>query len=164
VTTRAYEVLFLCTGNSARSILAEALLNSRGQGRFEAFSAGSQPVGRVNPHALALLQQIGLPTSGLRSKSWDEFAAPAAPALDYVFTVCDSAANEVCPVWPGRPVTAHWGLSDPAGVHGTVAEQAKAFHDAYVVLDRRIALLTSLPISSLDQPALARRLAEIGKA
>jgi len=161
---RGYKVLFLCTGNSARSILAEALLNSRGQGRFEAFSAGSQPVGRVNPHALALLQQIGLPTSGLRSKSWDEFAAPAAPALDYVFTVCDSAANEVCPVWPGRPVTAHWGLPDPAGVHGTVAEQAKAFHDAYVVLDRRIALLTSLPISSLDQPALARRLAEIGKA
>jgi arsenate reductase len=161
---RVYKVLFLCTGNSARSILAEALLNNRGAGRFEAFSAGSQPVGRVNPHALALLQQAGLRTEGLRSKSWDEFATPGAPALDFVFTVCDSAANEVCPVWPGQPVTAHWGLPDPAGVHGTDAEQAKAFHDTYVALDRRIGLLTSLPISSLDQPALARRLAEIGRA
>ena len=161
---RVYKVLFLCTGNSARSILAEALLNNRGAGRFEAFSAGSHPVGRVNPHALALLQQAGLRTEGLRSKSWDEFATPGAPALDFVFTVCDSAANEVCPVWPGQPVTAHWGLPDPAGVQGTDAEQAKAFHDTYVALDRRIGLLTSLPISGLDQLALARRVAEIGRA
>ncbi len=154
----------LCTGYSARSFLAEALLNSRGQGRLEAFSAGSHPVGRVNPHALAVLRQAGLPTEALRSKSWDEFAAPGAPALDFIFTVCDSAANETCPVWPGQPVTAHWGLPDPAGVQGTDADMASAFRDTYAALDRRIGLLVNLPISGLDPPSLKRRLAEIGRA
>ena len=163
-THGALNVLFLCTGNSARSILAEALLNSRGQGRFEAFSAGSHPVGRVNPHALAVLRQAGLPTAGLRSKSWDEFAAPGAPALDFVFTVCDSAANEACPVWPGQPVTAHWGLPDPAGVQGSDADMASAFRETWAALERRIGQLVSLPISDLDPPSLKRRLTEIGQA
>jgi arsenate reductase (thioredoxin) len=157
-------VLFLCTGNSARSILAEVLLNSRGQGRFKAYSAGSQPVGRVNPHALEFLRLAGLPTEGLRSKSWDEFAQPGAPPLDFVFTVCDNAASEVCPIWPGQPVAAHWGLPDPAAVQGSDADKQKAFRDTFVVLDRRIAQLTSLPIVGLDQLALARRVAEIGRA
>ena len=161
---RPYNVLFLCTGNSARSILAEVLLNSRGQGRFKAYSAGSQPVGRVNPHALEFLRQAGLPIEGLRSKSWDEFAQPGAPPLDFVFTVCDNAANEVCPIWPGQPVTAHWGLPDPAAVQGTDADKQKAFRDTFVTLDRRIGLFTSLPIAGLDELALARRVAEIGKA
>jgi arsenate reductase len=159
-----YHVLFLCTGNSARSILAEVLLNSRGQGRFKAYSAGSQPVGRVNPHALEFLRHAGLPIERLRSKSWDEFAQPGAPSLDFVFTVCDNAANEVCPIWPGQPVTAHWGLPDPAAVQGTDADKQKAFRDTFVTLDRRIGLFTSLPIAGLDQLALARRVAEIGKA
>jgi len=159
-----YHVLFLCTGNSARSILAEVLLNSRGQGRFKAYSAGSQPVGRVNPHALEFLRQAGLPTEGLRSKSWDEFAQPGAPPLDFVFTVCDSAASEVCPIWPGQPVTAHWGLPDPAAVQGSDADQQKAFRGTFVALDRRIGLLTSLPIAGLDQLALQRKVAEIGRA
>jgi arsenate reductase len=159
-----YHVLFLCTGNSARSILAEVVLNSRGQGRFKAYSAGSQPVGRVNPHALEFLRHAGLPIEGLRSKSWDEFAQPGAPSLDFVFTVCDNAANEVCPIWPGQPVTAHWGLPDPAAVQGTDADKQKAFRDTFVTLDRRIGLFTSLPIAGLDQLALARRVAEIGKA
>ncbi|HSQ69088.1 MAG TPA: arsenate reductase ArsC [Steroidobacteraceae bacterium] len=163
-THRALNVLFLCTGNSARSILAEALLNCRGQGRFEAFSAGSHPVGRINPHALAVLRQAGLPTEALRSKSWDEFVAPGAPALDLIFTVCDSAANETCPVWPGQPVTAHWGLPDPAGVRGTDADIAKAFRDTWAALDRRIGLLASLPILDLDALTLKHRLAEIGRA
>jgi arsenate reductase len=160
---RPYNVLFLCTGNSARSILAEAVLNHRGAGRFRAWSAGSHPVGRVNPGALEVLAQARLPTEGLRSKSWDEFAAPGAPPLDFVFTVCDNAANEVCPVWPGQPVTAHWGLPDPAAVTGD-AERQKAFRDTYVALERRISLFTSLPISGLDQLALARKVAEIGRA
>jgi arsenate reductase len=164
MTRGPYHVLFLCTGNSARSILAEVLLNSRGQGRFKAYSAGSQPVGRVNPHALEFLRHAGLPTEGLRSKSWDEFAQPGAPSLDFVFTVCDSAANEVCPIWPGQPVTAHWGLPDPAAVQGSDADKQQAFRDTFVALDRRIDLLTSLPIAGLDQLALARRVAEIGKA
>jgi arsenate reductase len=161
---RPYHVLFLCTGNSARSILAEAVLNHRGAGRFTAFSAGSHPNGRVNPHALALLAKAGLPVEGLRSKSWDEFAAPGAPRLDFVFTVCDNAANEVCPLWPGQPVTAHWGLPDPAAVDGSEAEKEKAFRDTYVALERRIALFTSLPISGLDQLALTRKVAEIGRS
>jgi arsenate reductase len=164
MSTHVYNVLFLCTGNSARSVLAEALLNSRGAGRFRAFSAGSRPVGRVNPFAVQTLTQAGLPTDGLRSKSWDEFAQPGAPALDFVFTVCDSAANEVCPIWPGQPVTAHWGLPDPAAVQGTDADKAKAFRDTFIALDRRIGLFTSLPISGLDQLALKRRVDEIGRA
>jgi len=164
MTGGPYHVLFLCTGNSARSILAEVLLNSRGQGRFKAYSAGSQPVGRVNPHALEFLRHAGLPIEGLRSKSWDEFAQPGAPPLDFVFTVCDNAAHEVCPIWPGQPVTAHWGLPDPAAVQGSDADKQQAFRDTFVALDRRIGLLTSLPIAGLDQLALARRVAEIGKA
>ena len=164
MSNRVYNVLFLCTGNSARSVLAEALLNSRGTGRFHAYSAGSRPVGRVNPFALETLVQAGLPTEGLRSKSWDEFAQPGAPALDFVFTVCDSAANEVCPIWPGQPVTAHWGLPDPAGLDGSDAEKARAFRDTFIALDRRIGLFTSLPIAGLDQLALKRKVDEIGKA
>jgi arsenate reductase len=164
MNTRVYNVLFLCTGNSARSVLAEVLLNGRGAGRFRAFSAGSQPVGRVNPVAIATLEAAGLPTDGLRSKSWDEFAQPGAPALDFVFTVCDNAANEVCPIWPGQPVTAHWGLPDPAAVAGSDADKAKAFRDTFIALDRRIGLFTSLPIAGLDQLALQRKVDEIGKA
>jgi arsenate reductase len=164
MNARTYNVLFLCTGNSARSVLAEVLLNSRGAGRFRAFSAGSQPVGRVNPFAVETLRQAGLPTEGLRSKSWDEFARPGAPQLDFVFTVCDSAANEVCPIWPGQPVTAHWGLPDPAAVQGSDADKAKAFRDTFIALDRRIGLFTSLPIAGLDQLALQRKVDEIGKA
>ena len=163
MSTRVYNVLFLCTGNSARSILAEVLLNSRGAGRFHAFSAGSQPVGRVNPFAVETLTRAGLPTGGLRSKSWDEFAQPGAPTLDFVFTVCDSAANEVCPIWPGQPVTAHWGLPDPAAVQGSDVDKAKAFRDTFIALDRRIGLFTSLPIAGLDQLALKRKVDEIGQ-
>ncbi len=159
---KVYNVLFLCTGNSARSILAEVLLNSRGAGRFRAFSAGSHPVGRVNPYAAAFLQKAGHATDGLRSKSWDVFAQPGSPALDFVFTVCDSAANEVCPIWPGQPITAHWGLPDPAAVQGSDAEKEKAFRDTYVTLDRRIGLFTSLPIAGLDQLSLSRKVARIG--
>jgi arsenate reductase len=161
---RPYHVLFLCTGNSARSILAEVILNHRGAGRFRAFSAGSRPVGRVNPLAVAVLSEAGMATEGLRSKSWDEFAAPGAPPLDFVFTVCDSAAGETCPLWPGQPVTAHWGLPDPAAVTGSEEERTKAFRDTFVALERRISLFTSLPISGLDQLTLARRVAEIGRS
>jgi len=161
---RPYNVLFLCTGNSARSILAESVLNHRGGGRFRAWSAGSHPAGRVNPHAIALLRQLGLPIDDLRSKSWDEFAAPGAPPLDFVFTVCDNAAGELCPVWPGQPVTAHWGLPDPAAVEGSDDDKTKAFRDTYVALERRISLFTSLPIAGLDQLTLSRRVAEIGRA
>ena len=161
---RPYNVLFLCTGNSARSILAESVLNHRGGGRFRAHSAGSHPAGRVNPHAIALLRQLGLPIDDLRSKSWDEFAAPGAPPLDFVFTVCDNAAGEVCPVWPGQPVTAHWGLPDPAAVEGSDDDRTKAFRDTYVALERRISLFNSLPIAGLDQLTLSRRVAEIGRA
>ncbi len=156
-------VLFLCTGNSARSILAEAILNRLGQGRFRAFSAGSQPKGEVNPHAVALLRQFDYDTSGLRSKPWSEFAQADAPALDVIITVCDSAAGEACPIWPGRPATAHWGIADPAAVQGSPAEMAQAFTQAYRLLAKRIALLAALPVSTLDAAALQARLKEIGR-
>ena len=161
---RPYNVVFLCTGNSARSILAEAILNNIGAGKFVAYSAGSQPKGAVHPQTLALLQRLGLPTEGIRSKSWDEFAQPGSPPLDFVFTVCDNAANEVCPVWPGQPMTAHWGVPDPAAVEGTEAEIVKAFRDAYSLLRRRIELFASLPVEKLDRMALKARLDEIGKS
>jgi len=160
---RSYNVLFLCTGNSARSVLSEAILNHAGAGRFRAYSAGSQPTGRVNPYAIDLLNRMGLPTQGLRSKSWDEFAAPGAPQIDFIFTVCDNAAGEVCPIWPGRPMTAHWGIPDPAAVEGSDLDRTSAFRDAYRVLERRIGLLTALPIASLDRLSLQQQLRDIGK-
>ena len=160
---RPFNVLFLCTGNSARSILAEAILNRLGGGKFVAWSAGSQPKGAVHPQALALLQRLGYPTTGLRSKSWDEFAQAGAPHLDFVFTVCDNAANEVCPVWPGQPMTAHWGIPDPAAVEGSEAEIVAAFRDAYHRLERRIEVFANLPVRSLDRMSLQTRLNEIGK-
>ena len=160
---RIYNVLFLCTGNSARSILAEALLNSLGEGRFRAFSAGSFPKGQVHPMALELLKRSNLPAEGFRSKSWDEFAAPGAPPIDFVITVCDNAAGEVCPVWPGKPMTAHWGIADPAAVEGTDAEKAIAFRKALMELETRVKLFTSLPIGSLDSMTLQARLRQIGR-
>jgi protein-tyrosine-phosphatase len=159
---RVRNVLFLCTGNSARSILAESLLNHWGQGRFLAFSAGSFPKGEVHPMAVELLKSANLPTENLRSKSWDEFAAPDAPQLDFIFTVCDNAAGEVCPVWPGKPMTAHWGIADPAAVEGTDVEKASAFRRACQELESRIRLLTSLPLGSLDRQTVHARLREIG--
>jgi arsenate reductase len=164
VADRVYNVLFLCTGNSARSILAEAILNNRGKGRFKGFSAGSHPKGAVHPLALALLERKGLPTEGLRSKAWDEFAQPAAPTLDFIFTVCDNAAGEVCPVWPGHPMTAHWGQPDPAAVEGTQLDQANAFREAFSMLEHRIEMFTSLPMASLDQLSLGKKVREIGKS
>ena len=155
-----YNVLFLCTGNSARSIMAEAILNQKGKPDFTAYSAGSFPTGRVNPFALKQLEAARLPTSHLRSKSWDEFAKPGAPPMDFVFTVCDNAAREICPVWPGQPVTAHWGVPDPAT--GSAAQMVRAFLDAFVVLDRRIGLFLSLPISRLDKLALKKEIDRIG--
>ena len=163
MSARAWNALFLCTGNSARSILAEAILNAEGEGRFRAYSAGSRPAGRVNPLAIELLASRGFPTAGLRSKGWEEFAAPGAPAMDFVLTVCDAAAAETCPVWPGRPTTAHWGVPDPATVGGDDEAKRRAFLDAYGILRRRIARLLSLPLDGLDPPALRRALAEIGK-
>jgi arsenate reductase len=163
MTNRIYNVLFLCTGNSARSILAEAILNEKGQGKFRAYSAGSQPKGAVNPNTLKLLQGLGHDVSAMRSKSWDEFAKPGAPPIDFIITVCDDAANESCPVWPGKPMTAHWGVADPAAVKGMEAEIARAFREAYRLLLRRIELLVALKISSLDQLALQTRLREIGR-
>jgi len=160
---RLYNVLFLCTGNSARSIIAEAILNTIGAGKFKAYSAGSQPKGQVNPRTLQLLKQLGYDTSEFWSKSWQVFAQPAAPGLDFVFTVCDNAAGEACPVWPGQPMTAHWGVPDPAEATGTDAEIALAFKDAYRMLHQRIAIFTALPIRSLDQLSLQRRLDEIGQ-
>ena len=157
---RPYNVLFLCTGNSARSILGEAILNKIGKGKFVAYSAGSQPKGTVHPHAITLLRRLGYPTAGFRSKSWDEFAAKGAPPLDFVFTVCDNAANEVCPVWPGQPMTAHWGIPDPVAVEGDGIDAA--FRDAYQRLHRRIELFANLPVKSLDRMALQKRLDEIG--
>ncbi|HZF15379.1 MAG TPA: arsenate reductase ArsC [Steroidobacteraceae bacterium] len=161
---RTYNVLILCTGNSARSILAESLLNHWGRGKFAGFSAGSHPKGSVHPIALELLQHMKLPTDGLRSKSWDEFAVPGAPTLDFVFTVCDNAAGEMCPVWPGRPMTAHWGIEDPAVVIGTDTEKWLAFRAAFRELESRIKIFTSLPIRSLDRIKLQERLNAIGKA
>lgn len=161
---RTYNVLFLCTGNSARSILAEALLNKRGHAQFHAFSAGSHPTGRVNPHALELLRKLGYSTDGLRSKNWDEFAVRGAPPLDFVFTVCDNAAGEVCPMWPGQPITAHWGIPDPAAVEGTDEQKRKAFDEAFRILERRISLFLSLPLRSLEQLVLQERLSEIGRS
>jgi arsenate reductase len=159
----SYNVLFICTGNSARSILAEALLNQAGHGRFKAYSAGSHPTGIVNPGALEALRAMGVPTSGARSKNWDEFAALGAPAMDFIFTVCDSAAGEVCPVWPRHPMTAHWGMPDPAAVHGSEEEMRLAFRDAAVALKRRIDLMLSLPLSTLDFMATKRELRDIGE-
>jgi arsenate reductase len=159
---RPYTVLFLCTGNSARSIMAEAILNREGCGRFRAFSAGSHPRGSVHPQTIALLKQLNYDTSQLRSKSWTEFAQPGAPKLDFVFTVCDDAAGEVCPVWPGQPVTAHWGIPDPAAVTGTPVEIAQAFNEAYRMLLRRIELFISLPIATLDRLTLESRVRDIG--
>ena len=158
----ATRVLFVCVGNSARSILAEALLERIGCGRFAAYSAGSMPKGAIHPQALALLQRLGYPTAKLRSKNWSEFAAQGAPALDFVFTVCDNAANEVCPVWPGRPVSAHWGVPDPAAVEGSDDAVARAFHDAYMLLQRRIELFASLAVDKLDRMSLKAHLDEIG--
>ncbi len=161
---RPLNVLFLCTGNSARSVMSEVMLNAKGAPRFRAFSAGSHPTGRVNPFAVELLQKNRLPVDGLRSKSWDEFAQPGAPALDFVFTVCDSAAGEVCPIWPGQPITAHWGVEDPAAVEGDDEAKRKAFFHAYNRLQSRIQLFLSLPLARLDRIALTRRLQEIGRS
>jgi protein-tyrosine-phosphatase len=158
----AFNVLFLCTGNSARSILAEAILNHVGMGRFRAFSAGSHPTGRVNPYALQLLERMRIPTAGARSKSWDEFSQAGAPVLDFVFTVCGNAAGEVCPVWPGQPVTAHWGVEDPAAVEGDEVTKVNAFRLAFNVLEHRIRIFASLPLASLDRQRLAARVREIG--
>jgi arsenate reductase len=160
---RPYNVLFLCTGNSSRSIMAEAILNAVGKDRFRAFSAGSHPTGKVNGYALDQLRRARLPIEGLRSKSWDEFAAAGAPALDFVFTVCDQAAGEVCPMWPGQPMTAHWGVPDPAAVEGDPEKSRRAFFVAYDVLFRRIGLFTALRLERLERLALQRRLDEIGK-
>jgi arsenate reductase (thioredoxin) len=160
--SRTYNVLFLCTGNSARSILAEAILNKEGTGRFRAYSAGSFPKGEVHPAALSLLGELGHPTDGFRSKSWDELAAEGAPEFDFIFTVCDNAAGEVCPIWRGKPITAHWGIEDPAAVEGQ--GQRAAFWTAYRSLQRRIGLFLALPLESIDAMTLANRLREIGKA
>jgi arsenate reductase len=157
-----YNVLFLCTGNSARSILAEAILNRKGAPEFTAYSAGSHPAGEVRPEALRQLEMAGLSTEGLRSKSWDEFAAPGAPRMDFVFTVCDNAARESCPLWPGQPMTAHWGVADPAAAVGTREEVARAYREAYTILDRRISLLLALPLATLDKMAVKRELGKIG--
>lgn len=157
-----YNVLFLCTGNSARSILGEAILNSAGDPRFRAYSAGSRPAGRVNPYTFEVLASLGLDTGELRSKSWDEYAAPGAPTMDFVFTVCDSAASESCPVWPGHPMTVHWGIPDPAAVEGNEAQKRRAFADTHRMLSDRIRLLLNLPIDTLDKPVLRQRLAAIG--
>lgn len=161
---KTYNVLFLCTGNSARSILAESLVDHHGRGRFKGYSAGSFPKGQVHPQAIKLLRSLGLPTEGLYSKSWDSFAAPGAPHMDFVFTVCDQAAGEVCPVWPGNPVTAHWGVPDPAAVEGPEAVQMQAFRETFHILDSRIKLFTSLRVEALDRMSLKRKIDEIGRA
>jgi arsenate reductase (thioredoxin) len=163
MSDRPFNVPFLCIGNSARSVLAEGILRKHGAGRFNAFSAGSHPKGAVNPFALKVLGSYGYPTEGYRSKSWDEFAAPGAPIMDFVFTVCDSAAGEVCPIWPGQPMTAHWGIEDPAAVEGTDIERERAFVTAFRYLKYRISIFISLPIRSLDKMALGAKLREIGR-
>jgi arsenate reductase len=159
---KRYYVLFLCTGNSARSIMAEAILNWKGRPFFQAFSAGSHPAGRVRPEALAQIELARMPAEDFRSKSWDEFAKPDAPQMDFVFTVCDNAANEVCPLWPGQPMTAHWGVADPASVKGTPEQIERAFREAYMILDRRISLFLSLPLSTLGQMAIKKEIDRIG--
>jgi arsenate reductase len=163
VTQGRYNVLFLCTGNSARSIMAEAILNFKGRPTFTAYSAGSHPSGTVRPEALRQLQVAHIPTDALRSKAWEEFSRPGAPPLHFVFTVCDNAAKEVCPVWPGQPMTAHWGIPDPAAVQGTIEEVERAFRNAFFTLDRRISLFLSLPLASLDRLALKREIDKIGQ-
>ena len=163
MTSRPFNVLFLCIGNSARSIMAEAILNKLGQGKFQAHSAGSQPKGRVNPNTIQLLQGLGYDTSGFRSKSWTKFAKPGAPPLDFVFTVCDNAAGEACPIWPGQPMTAHWGVHDPAEAQGSEVEVALAFRDAYRMLHQRIGIFVELPIRNLDKLSLQAKLKEIGR-
>ncbi|HKI25278.1 MAG TPA: arsenate reductase ArsC [Candidatus Sulfotelmatobacter sp.] len=160
---RHYNVLFLCTGNSARSIMAEAILNFRGRPNFNAYSAGSHPSGKVRPEALRQLEMAHIPTSGVRSKAWDEFSQPGSPKLDFVFTVCDNAAKEVCPVWPGQPMTAHWGVPDPAAVQGSEAEVERAFRETFFILDRRIRLFLSLPLQTLDSLSLKKELDSIGQ-
>jgi arsenate reductase len=162
--TRPYNVLFLCTGNSARSIMAEAILNRKGKGAFTAYSAGSHPAGAPRPEALRQIAAAGMSTDGLRSKSWDEFAVPGAPKMDFVFTVCDNAAKEQCPYWPGQPLTAHWGIPDPAAVKGTPEEIERAFRDAFTVLDRRIGLFLCLPLATLEQFAIQKEIDNIGRS
>ena len=158
-----YNVLFLCTGNSARSIMAEAIMNQKGRPNFTAYSAGSHATGKIRPEAIKQLQAARLPTETLRSKTWDEFAKPGAPRMDFVFTVCDNAAREVCPVWPGQPMTAHWGVPDPAAVVGTSEQVERAYRDAFMILERRINLLLSLPLASLDKLAIQKEINRIGK-
>lgn len=162
MTHRIYNVLFLCTGNSARSVIAEAILNRLGAGKFKAYSAGSMPKGEVHPETLALLKRLNYDVSGFRSKSWDEFAQPGAPPLDFVFTVCDNAAGEVCPIWPGQPMTAHWGIPDPAAVTGSQVDIARAFANAYGAMNNRIAVFVNLPFNGLDRLSLQARLDSIG--
>ena len=162
MSDRIYNVLFLCTGNTARSILAEAILNKDGLGRFKAYSAGSQPKGSVNPFAIKVLTSFGYPTEGASSKSWDVFATPDAPVMDFVFTVCDNAAGEACPIWPGQPMTAHWGIEDPAAVEGSDIEKERVFVEAFRLMKNRISIFTSLPLSSLDKLSLQKKLKDIG--
>jgi arsenate reductase len=159
-----YNVLFLCTGNSARSIMAEAILNHKSDGTFTAFSAGSHPSGTVRPEAIRQLESAAIPVTGLRSKSWDEFSLPSSPRMNFVFTVCDNAAQEVCPLWPGQPMTAHWGIADPAAVRGTRDEIDRAYRDAFHILDRRISLFLSLPLPTLEQLAIQRKIEDIGRS
>ena len=163
MTDKIYNILFLCTGNSARSILAEALMNHWGQGKFRAYSAGSHPTGKVNPLSLKLLNQLDFPIDGLRSKSWDEFSGPGAPEIDFVFTVCDNAANETCPVWPGQPMSAHWGVDDPAAAEGNDVERMQAFRTAFRELENRIKIFVNLPISKLDTLQIQKQIDEIGE-
>ena len=163
MTERIYNVLILCTGNSARSIMAEALINTMGQGRFRAYSAGSHPTGKVNPFAVETVESVNYPTENLRSKSWDEYATPDAPKMDFIITVCDNAAGEMCPVWPGQPISAHWGFEDPAAVEGTDAEKRRAFEQTFRHMMNRVRLFVNLPLKMLDQTAIKRELANIGK-